>query len=281
MEREPAGSMEDMTPTPDEPLIRLVKKKEPAPGNNTSKRMWRVLLILLLLIILNLFGWWWIQTQKAKKQNEPVAKTTSPASQAAKSEDARGGTGDTATPCADSLVYHENKSLGLAFCYPKAWGTVAAEDAKFAAADAGSRWRIGFSAKEAVHLGAVSADWSTSVPRDGTCVDPAVQALPPFAPFSTTWQTTGTPVSSATRGIEVLADQYLLQERVDDLLTNGACLEGYRIINGTYPHAAATYSAEFGGAVTTPDQHVTNPTVLIPATDRSDFGAFVKSVRKL
>lgn len=87
---------------------------------------------------------------------------------------------------------------------------------------------------------------------------------------------------SGTRGIEVMAGQYLIQERVDDVLTNGACVEGYTIIDGDpYSHTAASYSAEFAAPVTTPQQHIDDPNILIPADDRSEFYIFVKSVHKL
>lgn len=239
---------------------------------NTTKPKWLLpALIILLILILLFFGWlWW----KGKDKN----KTADTGNQTTQNNDAAPEPAEPA--CAVGFTDYVNADLGLGFCYPTVWGSVTVNDAKFEAADAGSRWTFSFTAKAMVNLGVVSLDWATTVPRDGTCVDPAVQTMPAFVPFSTTWAVDGTPASSATRGIEVLADTYLINEEVDEMLGNGACLRGYTIINGIYPHTAASYSAEFTAAVSDPDQHIADPNILIPATERADFAAFVKSVRK-
>ena len=157
-------------------------------------------------------------------------------------------------------------------------------DGKFDPSDDGTRVRLSFADKSAVHLGLVSDDWATDAARDGTCVDYAVQAFPDISTFSAKWVTepaTGAP-SSATRGLEVVPDDYLIQEHVDNLLTNGVCLEGYNAFGGAvYRNAAATYFAQFNATITTPQKHISDPTELIPASDRSDFITFVKSIHKL
>ena len=85
-----------------------------------------------------------------------------------------------------------------------------------------------------------------------------------------------------TRGVEVLASEYLIQEYVDDLLTNGVCVEGFTIIDGeVYSHTTASYFAEYDAPVTTPQQHIDDPNILIPAADRAEFYTFVKSVHAL
>lgn len=238
-----------------------------------SKKMRWIWIIIILLILLGLFaGWWW---WKDKDKKEETTNNNSNSSQQQQTET------ETVT-CDEGFAEYENEDLGIGFCYPEDWSDVAVADGKFAAADTGERWIVKFASKPMVNLGVVSTDWSTEVPRDGVCVDPAVQTLPAFSPFSTSWTTEGTPVSSATRGIEVEANKFLIQEEVDDLLTNGVCLTGYTITDGDpFTHTAASYSAEFGGSVTTPQQHIDNPNVLIPAADREEFYTFVKSVHKL
>jgi hypothetical protein len=252
------------------------------PAAKKSKWLWIALIILLILLLL-IFGWLWRKDRDGKNGSGDNDGAISQAN--------NGENGDAEEPaCAAGLTNYENEELGFGFCYPPAWGDVTVNDARFlsapeagVAADTGSRWRLGFTAKEMVNLGVVSADWSTQVGREGTCVDPA-QSLPPFAPFSTAWATEDfgdSEAASGSRGIEVLADHYLLREFADNLLTNGVCLEGFTVINGTYPHTSASYSAEFGGAITTPQQHMDTPDTLISAANRIDFAAFVKSVRRL
>jgi hypothetical protein len=144
--------------------------------------------------------------------------------------------------------------------------------------------RLSFADKTEVNLGLVSDDWATDAAREGTCVDTAVQAFPDTSTFSAKWITepaTGMP-SSAIRGLEVVPDEYLIQERVDNLLTDGVCLEGYNAFGGpVYRNAAATYFEKFDSTITTPQAHITAPTKLIPAADRSEFISFVKSIRRL
>ncbi|HZM64275.1 MAG TPA: hypothetical protein VFB59_04040 [Candidatus Saccharimonadales bacterium] len=243
--------------------------------DRSKKKMWLWIIIILLLLLALLFGWWWM----SKDKKEPAASTDSTAPRASSEEKKE----ETKTvTCTDGYTEYNNTELGFGFCYPTTWGMVSVADGKFAPGDTGQRWLIHFARKSMVNLGVVTADWSTEEARDGTCVDPAVQTLPAFSPFSTTWDTEGTPVMSATRGIEVLADSYLINEETDDLLTSGACLHGYTIIDADpYTHTSASYSADFGGGVTTPQQHIDNPLVLIPAADRVDFTTFVKSVHAL
>lgn len=241
-------------------------------GPQKSKKMWLWLLILLLILLLLFFGWWWWK-DKDKKDETAQNNNSNNSQQEQQAQEATCDTGYTA---------YEATDLGIGFCYPTAWGTASVIDAKFAAADTGQRWKVTFTSKPVVNLGVVTDDWSTTVPRDGVCVDPAVQVLPAFSPFSTSWETEGTPVTSATRGIEVMAGQYLIQERVDDVLTSGVCLEGYTITGGDpYSHTSASYSAEFAAPVTTPQQHIDSPNTLIPEADRTQFYTFVKSVHKL
>lgn len=249
--------------------------QDPAPlvgGPEKSKKMmWLWIIIIMVLLAALLLGWlWW----KDKDKKDATSTSTSTSEQQTVVEEE--------VTCAAEYTHYENDDLGLGFCYPTDWGTVSVVDAKFAAADTGERWTIKFADKAMVNLGVVSDDWSTEVARDGTCVDPAVQTLPAFSPFSTTWATEGTPVMSGTRGIEVSADNYLIDETVDDLLTNGVCVYGYSIITGDpYTHTTSSYSAEFAAPVTTPQEHIDDPNILITETNRDEFYTFVKSVHAL
>lgn len=273
----PAGDEGGSSPLPNEPFRPAM-----VGGPHRSKKMWLWLLIILLILLLLFFGWWW--KDKDKKDETAQNNTNNSQQEQQPQEEAT---------CDKGYTEYENADLDIGFCYPTAWGTVTVADARFqqtpttvgdttVAADTGQRWRVSFSAKSEVNLGLVTADWSTEVARDGVCVDPAVQTLPAFSPFSTAWVTEGTPVMSGTRGIEVMASEYLIQEEVDDLLTNGVCVRGYTIIDGDpFSHTAASYSAEFAAPVTTPQQHIDNPNILIPEDDRNEFYIFVKSVHKL
>lgn len=251
--------------------------QQPMMGSDSSapksKKMWLWIAILIVVLLLGGVLAWWLMKDKDKKDDTATNNSNNSSQQETASQEAT---------CDDGLTAYKNDDLAIGFCYPTDWGTVTVADAKFEAADTGERWRVQFADKAAVNLGVVTEDWSTDAAREITCVDPAVQTLPAFSPFSTEWDTEGTPVSSASRGIEVEADKYLIREDVDDLLTSGVCVFGYTIIDGdVYTHTTATYSAEFSGSVTTPQQHMDNPDTLVPEADRDEFYAFVKSVHKL
>jgi hypothetical protein len=247
-------------PAPEGLMIAEEKKKGPN---------WVIIGLLILLLLLGLvLGWmWWKDKDK-----------TTPAAEDDKKSSVLKPSGDK-DACADGFTRHEDEALDTRFCYPESWGEVSKQDAKFEEADTGSRWRLSFSDKEQVNLGLVSQDWGTAVGRDGVCVDPATQVLPDFAPFSTDWVTPLIePVNSGLRGIEVQADEYLIQESVDNLLTNGVCITGYKVVSNSFEHAAASYSAEFNATITDPAQHMAAPNTLVPAGDRADFAVFVKSI---
>jgi hypothetical protein len=183
--------------------------------------------------------------------------------------------------CSSKLRRYQNEDLDIRFCYPNEWGDVKVADSKFDPSDDGTRVRLSFEDKDPIHLGLVSDDWATDAAREMTCADPSTQAFPDTSTFSARWvadPATGTP-NSAVRGLEVTPDELLIQEHVDNLLTNGACLEGYKAFGGAvYRNAAATYFSKFNDKITTPQAHITDPTELIPADDRADFADFVKSV---
>lgn len=241
-------------------------------GNGSSNNKWLLWLLMVLVIAIAAFAaWWFFMREDSANNNTDTAVPT---------ENTGEQTG--ALSCDEGMVVYTNEDLGIEFCYPTAWGAPSVTDAKFAAADTGERWTVSFADKDAVHLGVVSEDWTTAVGRDGVCADPAVVELPAFTPFSTAWVTEGTPTTSASRGVEHVAGQYLVREHVDNVLTNGVCLEGYTVIDDEiWRHTAASYFAEFTVAIPSPAEHMAEPNILIPVADRDDFAAFVASVRAL
>ena len=190
-------------------------------------------------------------------------------------------TDNGSSECSTKLRRYQNEDLDIRFCYPTAWGDVKVADGKQDPSDNGTRVRLTFANKPEVHLGLVSDDWSTQVGKGSTCTDPAAQAFPDTSNFSAKWVTEGTPVSSALRGLEVVPDQYLLQERVDTTTTAGVCLEGYQAFGGAvYRNAEITYYAQFSTKIATPQAHIGNPTVLVPVGDRNDLTNVTKSIEK-
>ena len=178
---------------------------------------------------------------------------------------------------------YQNKDLNIRFCYPTSWGDVKVINGQFDPSDSGTRWILMFGGKTNVQLGLVSDDWSTDTGKTPSCTSPSAQAFPDTTNFSAKWVTqpaTGA-VVSATRGLEVVPDSYLLQEQVDSTTIKGVCLEGFKAFGGAvYNNAEATIYAPFAGKITTPQQHITSPTQLISVADRTDFTDFVKTIEK-
>lgn len=251
--------------------------------NQTPEKSNRTVIFLVVVLVLALvgLGWmWWRNKDTDKTDNKKVASTPSQEEKAA---------------CAEGLTNYEDASLGFGFCYPTEWGQATVTDDRLLTADSqgiesdtGTRWLISFSNKVAVHMGVTSTDWKTNVGRDGTCSSPEVQELPAFSPFSTEWKTQSSEgmIVEGSRGVEVSAGHYLIQESVDSLLTNGVCLVGYTIIDGKYPHVESSYTMRFsenGSAedVQKPTKHVADPNIFISVDERTDFANLVKSIHKL
>jgi hypothetical protein len=258
---------------------------QPVPaGNNGGKRPksgsskalpWIISGVLLLFVII--FGVLFLLAASNKNNKDNNNSNDNNANTNQTTEDTR------SDECSSKLRRYQNEDLDIRFCYPKTWGDVKLTDGKLDPSDSGTRVRLAFADKPEVHLGLVSDDWSTDVAQDGSCTDPSVQAFPDTSTFSAKWVTqgTGAAVTSALRGLEVVPDQYLLQEQVDNVLTNGVCLEGYQAFGGAvYRNAAATLYAKFNAKTATPAAHISDPTKLVPVADRTDFTNFVKSIEK-
>lgn len=184
--------------------------------------------------------------------------------------------------CSQGLSLYKNKGLGLQFCYPAVWGTASAASGIFSPTDTGTREQVSFSAQIQAHINLVSKDWSTDSSLVETCPYLVAQTFPSTGGYSTNWATTtsGGVVVNASRGIGVKTGKYLMQEEVDSTLNNGACLEGYRTLGSSamYTVATATYYAPFSATITTPQEHVSSPTVLIPTAVREAFISLVESI---
>lgn len=235
-----------------------------------AKKHTVIFVSIIILILAALFGWLlWSKIAEDKTVTSPGGGTTA--------------TGDA--DCPSGTTYYTNTDLGIAFCYPSSWGTVHVNEAKFAPADTGQRWRISFTAKPRVHAGMATTDWSTAAARDGICSDPATPEIPDRGAYVESWQIDteidGQP-SSAYRGLQREPDEYTIYETVSDVLESGVCIEGYRNISlPQYHNVSASYSVPFGGTITTPQQHMDNPEGLISESDRNEFTAFVRSIRQL
>ena len=244
--------------------------QKPHNSNNGTLLPWIIsgVLFLICLILMVLL----IVALANNKQNNNAATNST------------GQTSSNTNACSNNQRRYKNTSLGVGFCYPTIWGDVLVANAKYDPTDNGTRERLSFSAKSQVHLGLVSDDWSSSINKPQACADPSAQAFPDTSTFSAKWVTqgTGNNVTSALRGLEVNPGTYLIQETTDSQTVNGACLQGYVVINGnTFRNAAASYYVPFGNGITTPAAHINNPTSLISPSDRSDFAAFVKSIYSL
>ncbi|HSX29600.1 MAG TPA: hypothetical protein VLE73_03510 [Candidatus Saccharimonadales bacterium] len=236
-----------------------------------SKKGRRLFMVLAALLVIGFLPGWlllWQTERQAKQGTENGVNSLQTSSSAGMS-------------CDQRLKRYENSFMGLGFCYPPDWGEVFVQDGKFEPGDSGNRWRLTFTTKEQVTIGLVSLDWSSTVPRSATCLDPAAQDMPPFVPLITAWKTEGKPIESGWRGIEARDGVYRIDEAVADLTTNGVCLTGYVQLGGVYRHAIATYYSEFSPVIVSPAHHIDHPNMLISATDRAAFAALVKSIRKL
>lgn len=258
-----------LTPHPAEPASApLLPGSSPKTRTVVLRASRRSVVALVLLLVLGILPGWILLWQGSKNSDAVPA-------------DARSAAAGTPIACNSGLKSYENTFLDIGFCYPVSWGEVLVHEGKYEPADTGSRWRLGFTNKTQVSLGLVSADWSSTIPRNPRCSDPAQQTLPSTVNFSTSWRTEGNPVASAQRGIEKLDGYYLLEERVSDQSDNGACLIGYTITGGTYRHTVSAYLSEYSPVINSPEHHITDPNVLIPAPDRGKFADFIKSIRSL
>lgn len=277
---------EDQRPTQNSlgepPKPAVFGSQSPEPKKKATQHMKLVLwvsgsfLALLLLVV----GIVWLASLGSSEGNSNKATTNTTSQEEQEGEDVPIVETDE---CTAKERRYQSKDLSLGFCYPNEWGNVSVQDAKFDPSDDGTRLRLSFSEKPQVHIGLVSDDWSTDAAREGVCVDPAQQALPDFETFSARWATegSGASISSATRGLEIATDEYIIQEHVDNLLTNGVCITGFKLTDGeVYRHAEASYSASFTAEIDSPYAHINAPTELVPVVDRTAFIALIESMHK-
>jgi hypothetical protein len=236
--------------------------------------LWLVVACTAFLLIMGAAGYgWWKQHKKTSlgKPNPSILTEDRAATDTAAA---------ASFSCSTGLRTFQDARFGLGFCYPDAWGEAKVTDDRFDPSDAGARWMIAFTHKPAVKAGLVTADWSTEVARDGTCQTPVQEV--DYGQFSPAWQTNEPDASYASRDISSKVNTYRIEEYVDNLLTNGACLRAYGTVDAPqYVHLTVSYLANFTETISTPKEHIESPNVLIPEADRAAIAAAVASVRRI
>lgn len=263
--------------------------QQPKPPKKPLNTKWLIIiggavLALLTLIVLIVLAINAVSNSGNDTNKQPTTTTETP--------DEEEPDVSTDGNCGAKQRRYQSSDLSLGFCYPNLWGDVKVQDAAFDPSDDGTRLLLSFSKKPQVHIGLVSDDWSTDTTKKNSCVDPAVQTLPNFESFSARWTTESSippvdkkslpTITSASRGLEISTDQYIIQEHVDDKQTKGVCITGFNLTNGVvYRHAEASYFTTFNASAKTAQAHINAPTVLVPVADRTDFIALVKSMYSL
>lgn len=190
---------------------------------------------------------------------------------------------DASAECGDGLTLYSSASFGAAFCYPTAWGTASLADAKLAPSDTGHREQISFSAMPLFSVGGASDDWSTTVGRGVSCLEPN-NAMPELSAYNTAWHDisgSGMAVDFAVRSLPSSVGGYSMTETVSNMLQEGVCAQGHKQINGSrYRIVSAAFYRTFAEAsgITTPSAHIAEPNVLFSTEQRSQFDALLASL---
>ena len=251
---------------------------EPAKPSWTRRKKMIYGLVALVLVISVLISWYLLQGE-SQSDIKPItsAKKTTPKTTKEESS-------TTSLTCGDKAAFAD-ESIGLKFCYPSSWGTPSVMDAKLATDDPGYRQVVKFSAMPYVQVGGVSDDWTTTMGRDGTCFDPS-NVMPELSSYNTSWhdqQGSGDDLEFAMRSLPVTEGGYALTEEVTNILQSGVCIRGYKVVNAQhYRVASLSYYRDFveASGITTPAQHVAEPTVLASIQMRQDLDALTASLVK-
>ncbi len=184
------------------------------------------------------------------------------------------GSGDTA---------FADKAVGMAFCYPTEWGETTVTDARVAPADTGYRQSITFSGTPFFAVGGTSDDWSTTVGRDGGCLEPN-NVVPALGEYNLDWHGvvgSGMDVSYAQRSLASLTGGVDLTETVSDVLQPGVCAQGHKTIGGSrYRVVFAAFYRNFAEAsgITTPRAHMDHSDVLFSVAQRAQLNSVLASL---
>ncbi len=240
----------------------------------------RTVLWLLVVAALVVVGglWWWFTKTKSDTGRQPTTTSSQHTDHAAAKNDKK-----PTIDCGSKRLF-AGESFGAQFCYPTSWGDASVVDAKLSVDDTGQRQTITFSAAPFFRVGGVSDDYTTSVARDGVCVDPSNQ-VPPLSSYSTEWHDqigSGTDLEYAIRALPTSGGGYAITEEVSSLLSSGVCGRGYKVIDSSrYRVLSASYYREFAPAagIATPAQHVAQPNNLFSAEQRQQFDELLTSAR--
>ena len=171
----------------------------------------------------------------------------------------------------------------MVFCYPTEWGTASVMDAKIDTADTGYREAVRFSVNTKFIVGGVSEDWSTTVGRGVGCQEPS-NTVPELSTYNTDWHDVigaGMATEFATRSVASAVGGYDITETVSNVLDNGVCVQGHKVINGSrYKVISEAYYTEFSEAsgITTPKAHIDNSDVLFTTEEWLQYDALLASV---
>lgn len=263
------------------------EKTEAERGGGVTKQTRRrvprsVLLWLIAVLLASVIVLVWLLFQgesvtAPKETNQPAQNQSSSQTPAPQPQ--------TAGTCNSGESQFSDVSFGMKFCYPTSWGATSVSDAKIASTDAGYRQLVSFSAMPYVKVGGVSDDWSTSVGRDGTCFDPSNQ-VPALSSYNTDWHNqvgSGDTLEFAERSLPSSVGGYAITERVSNILQNGVCASGYKVVNAVhYRVGSAAYYRQFveTAGITTPALHVANPNVLFSEELRTQFDRLMATLEK-
>lgn len=185
--------------------------------------------------------------------------------------------------CANDETRFEDTNFGAAFCYPSAWGEASVNDAKLSSSDKGYRETILFSSTSNFAVGGVSEDWTTEVGTEVSCLDPS-NYIPGLSAYDEEWhdiEGDGMVVNYATRSLPSLEGGYDITETVSDMLWDGVCGQGHKVVNGSrYKTISAAFHADFSetAGISTPKAHMDNANILFSEEQRAQLDAVLNSI---
>ncbi|MDO8265762.1 MAG: hypothetical protein Q7T41_02355, partial [Candidatus Saccharibacteria bacterium] len=182
--------------------------------------------------------------------------------------------------CTDDEILFSDEDFGAAFCYPEEWGDASVMDAKVDPLDTGHREAVRFMDNTKFIAGGTSDDWSTTVGRGVGCQEPN-NSVPELSSYDTAWHDligSGMDVEFATRSLESSEGGYDITETVSNLMDNGVCVQGHKVIDGSrYRVLFSAFYTDFTDEVLTPKAHIDNPSILFNFVERAQLDRLLAS----